>query len=169
MRLNNPTFASLFSTMREIIIENAQENNLKNVSLRIPHYRLIVVTGVSGSGKTSLVQDVLCAEGQRLFFEDPRLQGHERVRDIRNAGLETTDDVVRRAAFFDGLASRDAIVHQRRTKRIRRHLFEAEVGNRVGLVRRLAEILLGHRAGVIDILMPGFPRRRLLLAGYRLA
>jgi len=56
--------------MREIIIENALENNLKNVSLRIPHYQLIAVTGVSGSGKTSLVYDVLCAEGQRLFYEN---------------------------------------------------------------------------------------------------
>ncbi|MFA6126797.1 MAG: AAA family ATPase [Bacteroidales bacterium] len=56
--------------MREIIIENAHENNLKNVSLRIPHYQLIAVTGVSGSGKTSLVYDVVCAEGQRLFFEN---------------------------------------------------------------------------------------------------
>ncbi len=56
--------------MREIIIENARENNLKNVSLRIPHYQLIAVTGVSGSGKTSLVYDVLCAEGQRLFYEN---------------------------------------------------------------------------------------------------
>jgi len=56
--------------MREIIIENAHENNLKNISLRIPHYQLIVVTGVSGSGKTSLVYDVLCTEGQRLFYEN---------------------------------------------------------------------------------------------------
>ncbi len=56
--------------MREIIIENAHENNLKNVSLRIPHYQLIGVTGVSGSGKTSLVYDVLSAEGNRLFFEN---------------------------------------------------------------------------------------------------
>ena len=56
--------------MREIIIENASENNLKNVSLRIPHYQLIAVTGVSGSGKTSLVYDVLCTEGHRLFFEN---------------------------------------------------------------------------------------------------
>lgn len=56
--------------MREIIIENARENNLKNVSLRIPHYRLIVVTGVSGSGKTSLVYDILCAEGNRLLYEN---------------------------------------------------------------------------------------------------
>lgn len=56
--------------MREIIIENAHENNLKDISLRIPHYQLIVVTGVSGSGKSSLVYDVLCAEGQRLFYEN---------------------------------------------------------------------------------------------------
>jgi len=56
--------------MREIIIENAHENNLQHVSLRIPHYQLIAVTGVSGSGKTSLVYDVLSAEGQRLFFEN---------------------------------------------------------------------------------------------------
>jgi len=57
-------------SMREIIIENARENNLKGVSLRIPHYQLIAVTGVSGSGKTSLVHDVLGTEGQRLFFEN---------------------------------------------------------------------------------------------------
>jgi len=56
--------------MHTIFIENAYENNLKNISLRIPHYKLIVVTGVSGSGKTSLVYDVLCSEGQRLFFEN---------------------------------------------------------------------------------------------------
>jgi excinuclease ABC subunit A len=56
--------------MQEIVIAGAYENNLKNVSLRIPHYRLIAVTGVSGSGKTSLVYNVLCAEGQRLFCEN---------------------------------------------------------------------------------------------------
>jgi excinuclease ABC subunit A len=56
--------------MRAITIENANENNLKGVSLQIPHYQLIAVTGVSGSGKTSLVRDVLCAEGQRLFIEN---------------------------------------------------------------------------------------------------
>ena len=69
--------------MREIIIENATENNLKNVSLRIPHYQLIAVTGVSGSGKTSLAWDVIYAEGQRLFtenFTEGRLPGVKLTR-----------------------------------------------------------------------------------------
>ncbi|MBM3405518.1 MAG: ATP-binding cassette domain-containing protein, partial [Bacteroidetes bacterium] len=68
--MNTSLFPIHSLLMREIIIHNASENNLKHVSLRIPHYQLIAVTGVSGSGKTGLVYDVLCAEGQRLFFEN---------------------------------------------------------------------------------------------------
>jgi len=54
----------------QITIENATENNLQDVSLIIPHYKLIVVTGVSGSGKSSLVHDVINREGQRLFLDN---------------------------------------------------------------------------------------------------
>lgn len=53
----------------EIVIEGAKTNNLKNVSLRIPHHKLIVVTGVSGSGKSSLVFDLIAQEAQRRYFE----------------------------------------------------------------------------------------------------
>jgi excinuclease ABC subunit A len=53
----------------EIIIKGAQEHNLKNVDLRIPRNKLIVVTGVSGSGKSSLAFDTLYAEGQRRYVE----------------------------------------------------------------------------------------------------
>ena len=52
-----------------IVIENAYENNLKNVSLSIPHDKLIVITGVSGSGKSSLAFDTIHQEGQRRFME----------------------------------------------------------------------------------------------------
>jgi excinuclease ABC subunit A len=62
----------------EIIIQTATENNLKNVSVKIPHYKLTVVTGVSGSGKSSLVYDVICREGQRLFLEN-FLSGSQQV------------------------------------------------------------------------------------------
>lgn len=53
----------------EIIVRGARENNLKNISVRIPKKRITVFTGVSGSGKTSLVFDTIAAESQRLLNE----------------------------------------------------------------------------------------------------
>ena len=53
----------------EIVIQGARENNLKNVDLTIPRDKLIVFTGVSGSGKTSLAFDTIYAEGQRRYVE----------------------------------------------------------------------------------------------------
>ncbi len=52
-----------------IVIRGARQNNLKNVSVEIPTGELVVVTGVSGSGKSSLVFDTLYAEGQRRYVE----------------------------------------------------------------------------------------------------
>lgn len=52
-----------------ITLRGAREHNLKNVSLEIPHGSLTVMTGVSGSGKSSLAFDILFAEGQRRFLE----------------------------------------------------------------------------------------------------
>ena len=53
----------------KIVIKGARENNLRNVSLDIPRNRFIVMTGLSGSGKTSLAFDTLYAEAQRRFIE----------------------------------------------------------------------------------------------------
>src|SRR5713226_3096827 len=52
-----------------IIIRGAKQNNLKNVDVTIPLNQLTVVTGVSGSGKSSLAFDILYAEGQRRYVE----------------------------------------------------------------------------------------------------
>ena len=52
-----------------IIIHNARVNNLKNVTVEIPRGRFVVITGISGSGKSSLAFDTLFAEGQRRFAE----------------------------------------------------------------------------------------------------
>lgn len=57
------------SANNSIIIKGARVNNLKNVSLEIPRKELVVVTGVSGSGKSSLAFDTLYAEGQRRYVE----------------------------------------------------------------------------------------------------
>lgn len=53
----------------QIIIKGARENNLKNINLTIPRNKLIVMTGVSGSGKSSLAFDTIYAEGQRRYVE----------------------------------------------------------------------------------------------------
>ncbi len=53
----------------ELTIVGARENNLKNLSIAIPHHELSVVTGVSGSGKSTLAFDIVFAEGQRRFME----------------------------------------------------------------------------------------------------
>ncbi|MBX7241441.1 MAG: excinuclease ABC subunit UvrA [Bacteroidia bacterium] len=56
-------------TYKNIYIHNARVNNLKNVSVEILRNRLVVITGVSGSGKSSLAYDTLYAEGQRRYVE----------------------------------------------------------------------------------------------------
>ena len=55
--------------MENIVIKGARENNLKNIDLTLPKNKLIVMTGVSGSGKSSLAFDTIYAEGQRRYVE----------------------------------------------------------------------------------------------------
>lgn len=54
---------------RHILIKGARVNNLKNIDVAIPRNKLVVITGVSGSGKSSLAFDTLFAEGQRMYVE----------------------------------------------------------------------------------------------------
>ena len=53
----------------KIVIRGAREHNLKGIDLEIPRDRLVVVTGISGSGKSSLAFDTIYAEGQRRYVE----------------------------------------------------------------------------------------------------
>ena len=54
---------------QDIFIKGAREHNLKNIDVRIPRNKLVVITGISGSGKSSLAFDTLYAEGQRRYME----------------------------------------------------------------------------------------------------
>jgi excinuclease ABC subunit A len=54
---------------KELLIEGARQNNLKNINLSLPHNKVIAITGVSGSGKSSLAFDTIFAEGQWRFIE----------------------------------------------------------------------------------------------------
>src|SRR5206468_12902610 len=67
--VTNGSKAQLPSSRRPIAVHGARVHNLKNVSLELPRNKLIVFTGVSGSGKSSLAFDTLYAEGQRRYVE----------------------------------------------------------------------------------------------------
>lgn len=81
-----------------LVIEGARQNNLKNISLRIPHNKLTVITGVSGAGKSSLAMDTIFAEAHtryveslstysRLFLERIDRPDLDNIRNIRPAIL----------------------------------------------------------------------------------
>src|SRR5262245_12909680 len=55
--------------MNRIVIRGAREHNLKNIDLELPRGELVVITGLSGSGKSSLAFDTIYAEGQRRYVE----------------------------------------------------------------------------------------------------
>jgi len=56
-------------TNNKIIVRGARQHNLKNVDVELPRNKLVVITGLSGSGKSSLAFDTLYAEGQRRYVE----------------------------------------------------------------------------------------------------
>ena len=62
-------FADMSSSLTEISVQGARTHNLKNINLNLPRDKLIVITGLSGSGKSSLAFDTLYAEGQRRYVE----------------------------------------------------------------------------------------------------
>ena len=53
----------------ELVVHGAREHNLKDITVRLPRNRLICITGLSGSGKSSLAFDTIYAEGQRRYVE----------------------------------------------------------------------------------------------------
>jgi excinuclease ABC subunit A len=99
-----------------LLIEGARQNNLKNISLEIPHDRLTVITGVSGSGKSSLAFDTVFAEGQwryieslstyaRMFLDRVDRPDVDRIEQIRPAVALEQKNPVRTARSTVGTAT----------------------------------------------------------------
>ncbi len=77
------------SNLRDTIeIIGARQNNLKNINVKIPRNKLSVITGVSGSGKSSLAFDVIFGEGQRLFLESLSTYARSRVIQVRRPDVD---------------------------------------------------------------------------------
>jgi len=76
-----------------ILIRGARVHNLKNVSLAIPHNQLTVVTGVSGSGKSSLVFDTVYAEGQRRYVESLSAYARQFLERMEKPDVDEIDGI----------------------------------------------------------------------------
>ena len=75
----------------KIIIKGACEHNLKNVDLEIPRDKLIVFTGLSGSGKSSLAFDTIYAEGQRRYVESLSSYARQFLGQMEKPNVETIE------------------------------------------------------------------------------
>ena len=72
-----------------IIVRGAKEHNLKNIDVEIPKKKLVVVTGVSGSGKSSLAFDTIFAEGQRRYVESLSSYARQFIGQMEKPRYET--------------------------------------------------------------------------------
>jgi len=76
---------------KEIIIKGAKEHNLKNVSLTIPRDKFVVITGLSGSGKSSLAFDTIYAEGQRRYLESLSAYARQFLEQMKKPDVDSID------------------------------------------------------------------------------
>ena len=75
----------------KIIVRGARVNNLKNITVELPRNKLIVMTGLSGSGKSSLAFDTLYAEGQRRYVESLSAYARQFLGQMDKPNVESVE------------------------------------------------------------------------------
>ncbi len=73
---------------REILLKNAREHNLKNINLSVPYNAITVITGMSGSGKSTVAFDILFAEGQKRYLETLNAYARQFVQPVARADFD---------------------------------------------------------------------------------
>ena len=76
---------------KDIVIKGANENNLKNLNVTIPRDKFVVLTGLSGSGKSSLAFDTIYAEGQRRYMESLSSYARQFLGQMEKPDVEYID------------------------------------------------------------------------------
>src|SRR5688572_21148135 len=77
--------------MDRLVVRGARQHNLKNISLSLPRNRLVVITGPSGSGKSSLAFDTIYAEGQRRYVESLSAYARQFLEQLSKPDVESID------------------------------------------------------------------------------
>ncbi len=77
----------------KIIIKGARQNNLKNIDVEIPKNKLVVITGLSGSGKSSLAFDIIYAEGYRRYVENLSAQARFFLNDVKKPEFDKIENL----------------------------------------------------------------------------
>ena len=77
--------------LKNIVIKGAKEHNLKNISLTIPKDKFVVITGLSGSGKSSLAFDTIYAEGQRRYVESLSAYARQFLQMMQKPDVEAIE------------------------------------------------------------------------------
>src|SRR5579863_4269690 len=90
-----------------IVVTGARVHNLKNISFEIPHNAITVVTGVSGSGKSSLAFDTIYAEGQRRYIESLSAYARQFLERIEKPDVDEIDGIAPAIAIKQKNATRN--------------------------------------------------------------
>ena len=91
-----------------IYIKGARGNNLKNINIEIPKNQLVVVTGVSGSGKSSLTMDTLYAEGQRRYVESLNSYARQFLMRMKKPDVDYIKGICPAIAIEQKVSTRNA-------------------------------------------------------------
>src|SRR6266576_2080616 len=90
---NIDTVGTVVTAATDIVIRGARTHNLKNIDLALPLGQLIIVTGVSGSGKSSLAFDTIYAEGQRRYVESLSAYARQFLERMEKPAVDEIDGI----------------------------------------------------------------------------
>ena len=82
------SLGAIMAELRNIEVRGAREHNLKNIDVDIPRDQLVVITGLSGSGKSSLAFDTIYAEGQRRFLESMSTFAKKYISQLKRPNVD---------------------------------------------------------------------------------